>query len=108
MWILPSSSRFIKAASSKSINAKVLDGVTGLPVSNATIEIQIGGKEAVSLNSYPSDADGWAEATWSTQSPNKKGQGGTATVSYTATVTNITASGYHWDNVTTSTIFTIQ
>lgn len=90
------------------IRAQVLDGVTGLPISNATVEIQIGGPEQVSLNSNPSDAQGWAEATWSTQSPNRKGQGGTATGSYTATVTNVTASGYHWDGVTTSTTFTIQ
>jgi hypothetical protein len=90
------------------IRARVLDGVTGLPISNATVEIQIGGPEQVSLNSNPSDADGWAEATWSTQSPNRKGQGGTTLGTYTATVTNVTASGYHWDSVTTSATFTIQ
>jgi hypothetical protein len=80
----------------------------GAPISNATVEIQIGGPEQVSLNSNPSDANGWAEATWSTQAPNRKGQGGTTPGGYTATVTNVTASGYHWDSVTTSTTFTIQ
>jgi hypothetical protein len=90
------------------IRTRVLDGVSGLPISNATVEIQIGGPEQASLNSNPSDTDGWAEATWSTQSPNRKGQGGTATGSYTATVTNVTASGYHWDSVKASAAFTIQ
>jgi hypothetical protein len=90
------------------IRGRVLDGVTGLPISNATVEITIGGPETVTLNSNPSDADGWAEATWGTQSPNRKGQGGTAPGSYTATVTNVTASGYHWDSVTTSATFTMQ
>jgi hypothetical protein len=96
------------AGDSVTIRALVLDGVTGLPISNATVAITIGGPETVTLNSNPSDADGWAEATWGTQAPNRKGQGGTATDGYTATVTNVTASGYHWDSVTTSTTFTIQ
>jgi hypothetical protein len=90
------------------VRARVLDGVTGLPIANATVEIVIGGPETTTLNTGPSDADGWAEATWQTQKPNKKGQGGTTPGLYTATTTNVTASGYHWDGVTTSTTFTIQ
>jgi hypothetical protein len=78
------------------------------PIANATVEITIGGPETTTLNSNPSAADGWAEATWHTQKPNRKGQGGTAPGSYTASTTNVTASGYHWDSVTTSTTFTIQ
>jgi hypothetical protein len=89
------------------IRALVVDA-NGTPISNATVEITIGGPETVTLNSNPSDADGLAEATWQTQKPNKKGQGGTTPGSYTASVTNVTASGYHWDSVTTSTAFTIQ
>jgi hypothetical protein len=89
------------------IRSLVVDG-NDVPISNATVEITIGGPETVTLNSNPSDADGWAEATWGTQSPNRKGQGGTAPGSYTATVTNVTASGYHWDSVTTSATFTMQ
>jgi hypothetical protein len=89
------------------IRAYVLDGETGLPVSNATVEITVGGPETVTLNSGPSDTDGWAEATWNTQSPNKKGQGGTTPDVYTATTTNVTATGYHWDGVITNTTFTI-
>jgi hypothetical protein len=96
------------AGDTVTVRAQVIDQVTELPVANATVEITIGGPETVTLNSNPSDADGWAEATWQTQKPNKRGQGGTATGSYTASVTNVTASGYHWDGVTTNTTFTIQ
>ncbi len=90
------------------IRAHVINKVTGQPVSNAAVQITIGGPETVTLNSNPSGADGWAEATWGTQSPNRKGQGGTAKGTYQASVTNVTASGYHWDSVTTSTTFAIQ
>ncbi|MCG6949272.1 MAG: hypothetical protein LJE93_10205, partial [Acidobacteria bacterium] len=88
------------------VRARVLDE-NGGPVSNATVEIVIGGPDNVTLNSNPSGADGWAEASWNTQSPNRKGQGGTAPGSYTATTTNVTASGYTWNSVTTSVTFTI-
>jgi hypothetical protein len=86
----------------------LVTAVDGTPLSNATVEIVIGGPETATLNSGPSDADGWAEATWQTQEPNKKGQGGTATGGYTATTTNVTASGYHWGGVTTSAAFSVQ
>jgi hypothetical protein len=89
------------------VRAQVKDA-DGLFISNATVEIVIGGPETVTLNSNPSDATGWAEVHWNTQSPNRKGQGGTAPGDYTATTTNVTASGYNWDDVTTSTTFTIQ
>ena len=89
------------------IRTLVLDE-TGQPVSNATVEITIGGPETTTLNSGPSDANGWAEAAWQTQKPNRKGQGGTAPGAYTATTTNVTASGYNWDSVTASTTFTIK
>jgi hypothetical protein len=96
------------AGDTVTVRAQVLDRVTGLPVESATVEITIGGPETTTLNSNPSDAEGWAEATWQTQSPNKKGQGGTATGAYQATVTNVTVTGYHWDGVTTHTTFEIQ
>jgi hypothetical protein len=96
------------AGDSVTIRAQVLDRATGQPISNATVEITIGGPETVTLNSNPSDADGWAEATWNTQKPNRRGQGGTTPGTYTATTTNVTASGYHWDSVTSSVTFTIQ
>ena len=89
------------------VRAHVTDA-NGIPVANATVEITIGGPQTTSLNSNPSGTDGWAEATWQTQSPNRKGQGGTTPGGYTASTTNVTVSGYHWDGVTTSTTFTIQ
>jgi hypothetical protein len=89
------------------IRARVTDA-SGNPIANATVEVTIGGPETATLNSNPSDADGWAEATWQTQKPNKKGQGGTIPGPYTSTTTNVTASGYHWDSVTTSVHFSIQ
>jgi hypothetical protein len=88
------------------IRARVTDGAS--PVSNVTVAIVIGGPEATTLNSNPSDADGWAEASWQTKSPNPKGQGGTTPGNYTATTSNVTASGYHWDEVTTAATFALQ
>lgn len=89
------------------IRALVLDGDTSSPVGDATVEITVEGPEMVTLVSDLSGADGWAEATWQTQKP-KGGQGGTGTGDYTATVTNVTATGYLWDDVTISRSFSIQ
>jgi hypothetical protein len=97
----------ITAGETVIIRTLVLDG-SGQTVSNATVEIVIGGPETATLNSNPSDADGWAEASWQTQTPNRKGNGGTTPGIYTATTTNVTASGYTWDSVTTSTTFEIK
>jgi hypothetical protein len=96
------------AGDTVTIRARVIDQITQLPIANATVEITIGGPETVTINSNPSGSDGWAEATWQTQKRNKGGQGGTLPGSYTATTTNVTASGYHWDSVTPATTFTIQ
>ncbi len=77
----------------------------GAPVSGATVNVVITGPESVSLISGPSDAGGIAEVTWNTQAPNNKGAGGTTPGGYTATVTAVTASGFAWDEVATSTLF---
>ena len=90
------------------IRATVLDEATGLPVPNATVNIDITGPQAASLTTGPSDGNGVAEATWQTQAPNRKGQGGTTPGSYTATTTDVTASGYTWDGVMTATAFNLQ
>jgi hypothetical protein len=87
--------------------AYVVDASTGLPVANATVDIAISGPESLNLTST-SDSAGMAETSWMTSKPNKRGQGGTTPGTYTATVTNVTASGYAWDGVTTSASFTIQ
>jgi hypothetical protein len=91
------------------IKALVIDttAILQTPIANATVEITIGGPETITLNSGPSDADGWAEATWNTKAPGRKNPG-TTLGNYTATTTNVTATGYHWDGVTTSTTFDIQ
>ncbi|MGD8397219.1 MAG: multiheme c-type cytochrome [Anaerolineae bacterium] len=96
----------IPAGETVVVRALVQDG-DGLAVSNATVEITIGGPESVSLNSNPSDADGWAEASWNTKAPSKR-QPGTTPGTYTASTTNVTASGFNWDGVTTNTTFEIQ
>jgi hypothetical protein len=96
----------IPAGETVVVRALVTDAA-GVSISNATVEIVIGGPETVTLNSNPSDATGWAEATWQTKAPGKRNPG-TTPGDYTATTTNVTASGYNWDSVTTSTTFTIQ
>jgi hypothetical protein len=89
------------------IRVTVLDGVTGLPVADATVDLLITGPESLTLVTGPSDASGMAEATWNTQAA-KKNNPGTTLGTYTVEVKGITAAGYHWDGVTTSTTFTIQ
>ena len=83
-------------------------GEQGNPVANATVGIQITGSETANITSDLSDASGLAVATWQTESPNKRGQGGTVPGSYSANVSNVTAGNYVWDGVSTSTSFTIQ
>ena len=90
------------------IRATVIDEATGLPVPNATVNIDITGPQTASLTTGTSDANGVAEATWQTQSPNRKGQGGTTPGSYSATTTDVAAAGYNWDEVMTTTAFTLQ
>ncbi len=80
---------------------------TGAPVPDATVTISVTGPETFELTTGPSNATGIAEAVWSTQSPNKKGAGGTAPGSYLATVTGMTASGFVWNQVATSTTITL-
>jgi len=89
------------------IRVIVLDGVTGLPIANATVDLLITGPESLTLTTGNSDANGIAEATWQTKSPSRRNPG-TAPGTYKAEVKGITATGYHWDGVATSTTFTIQ
>jgi hypothetical protein len=89
------------------MRAYVIDNLTGLPIADATVDLLITGPESLTLVTGPSDASGMAEATWKTQVP-RKNSPGTATGSYTVTVKGVTATGYHWDGVSTSITFTIQ
>ena len=93
--------------------AYVVNADTGLPVDDATVSMSIAlnGPESAgsdTLTSGPSDENGVAEAVWSTTKPNKKGNRGSATGTYTATVTNVTANGYTWDEVPVSITITLQ
>ena len=83
-------------------------GETSSPLQGAVVDILISGPESLQLISAPTDIDGWTEVSWQTQPPNKKGVGGTTTGNYSATVTNVTATGYDWDNVATSVSFSLQ
>ena len=88
------------------VRTRVSDGSD--PIADALVEIAISGQEQVTLSSGPSGTDGWAETTWQTQAPNRKGAGGTTPGAYTATVSNVTASGYVWDGVATARSFALE
>jgi hypothetical protein len=77
------------------------------PVANATVQLAVSGPASASLTSGPSNSSGLAEARWTTTAPNKRGQGGTPIGNYTASVTNVTATGYQWDGLATTVPFTI-
>jgi hypothetical protein len=77
------------------------------PVEGATVTVAIIGPENLSVVSAPSDANGIAEARWNTSSPNRKGQGGTATGGYTATTGLVEAAGHTWDGVESTASFEI-
>jgi len=85
----------------------VVDNATGLPLTDATVDLLITGPESLALTSGTSDAAGVAEALWKTKSPGKKTPG-TTPGTYTIQVKAVTASGYHWDGVSTSQTFIIQ
>jgi hypothetical protein len=89
------------------IRAYVEDNVTGLPLADATVDLLITGPESLTIITGPSDASGMAETTWNTQAP-KKNNPGTTSGAYTVQTANVTAAGYHWDGVQTSSTFTIQ
>ena len=75
------------------------------PISGAAVQVSIaefGSGSVVAIASAVTGSDGQAEAVWRTSAPNKRGGGGTPTGSYIATVTNVTASGYTWDDAQNS------
>jgi hypothetical protein len=78
-----------------------------LPLAGATVTIMISGPESASLTGM-SDENGVAELTWQTQSPKRKGTGGTISGDYTATTSDVVADGYSWDGVQTSVDFTLE
>lgn len=94
------------AGDTVTIRATILDQ-DGATLEGATVDILITGPESVLVTSGHSDANGIAEASWSTKTAKGK-SAGTTPGSYTATTKGVTASGYSWDAVETSTTFTIQ
>ena len=89
------------------IRVTLIDGITGLPVADAVVDLLITGPESLTLVTGLSDATGVAEVTWQTKAP-RKNNAGTLPGNYTVEVKGITATGYHWDGISTSTTFTIQ
>ncbi len=86
------------------VRAVVVDS-NGLPISGATVDLSVTGPETVTLTIGQSDADGVAEASWTTSASNKHGNGGSSTGTYTATVTGVTGT---WDGVAASMTFTLN
>ncbi|UCD98520.1 MAG: fibronectin type III domain-containing protein, partial [Chloroflexota bacterium] len=89
------------------IRVYVVDGVTGLPLADATVDLLITGPESLTLLTGPSDANGMAEATWQTKAPGKRNPG-TAPGIYSVEVKGITAAGYHWDGTPINVSFILE
>ena len=82
---------------------------SGQPVPNATATITVSGQglPTVTVLTGPSDTNGDADGVWKTSAPSRK-SAGTPTGDYTGTVKGVTASGYVWDAIpTTSKTFTL-
>ncbi|HEY5649777.1 MAG TPA: hypothetical protein VIU33_09770, partial [Nitrospiria bacterium] len=77
---------------------QVLDDL-GQPLQSATVDLAISGPESATITTGFSDFNGIAEGSWQTSAPGKKGQGGTATGSYSGSVSGVNLSGYEWDGV---------
>src|SRR4030065_883354 len=89
------------------IQAQVDDSTNGAHVSNAVVEIRITGPEPRTLTSGPSNTNGIAEARWKTFAPRRKNSG-TTPGSHPATANKVVASGYTWDDIRTTTPFTVN
>ncbi|MFC1827471.1 fibronectin type III domain-containing protein, partial [Thermodesulfobacteriota bacterium] len=73
------------------------------PIEGATVDLTITGPSSVVVSTGTSDAAGIAEGSWKTTTR----KGGTPLGTYIATTTGVTATGYEWDSVETSTTFEI-
>jgi fibronectin type 3 domain-containing protein len=80
----------------------------GSPVSDATVTLLVDGPSTATLTTSVSDGTGFAEATWPTSAPNKKGNGGTPTGSYTITVNGLSSATHDWDMQATSVSIDLQ
>jgi hypothetical protein len=71
----------------------------GSPIAGAVASIAVTGPETADLASTASGNGGQAEAAWATQSPNKKGAGGTTPGEYTISISGVNSEEYVWDGV---------
>ncbi len=85
-----------------------INDASGAPLPNATVQLAVSGPASLSLTSGLSNSSGIAETKWTTTAPNRRGQGGTPSGNYTATVTTVTAAGYQWDEAVKAVTFTVQ
>ena len=103
VFVPASSTVFIPVGENVIIRSTVTD--SNGPVSGATVSSSITGLEITSITSTPSDATGIAESNWQTDTPNRKGNGGTIPGLYTVTTTNVSGN---WDSAETSVTFTLE
>ncbi|NOQ87446.1 MAG: PKD domain-containing protein, partial [Gammaproteobacteria bacterium] len=103
VFVPASSTVFIPVGENVIIRSTVTD--SNGPVSGATVSSSITGLEITSITSTPSDATGIAESNWQTDTPNRKGNGGTIPGLYTVTTTNVSGN---WDSTETSVTFTLE
>jgi hypothetical protein len=80
---------------------------SGIGIGGSQASIAITGPEPVNLQASASDGQGLAEVRWTTTRPNKKGVGGTAPGSYTATITGLSSSEYQWDGTASTVNFSL-
>jgi hypothetical protein len=83
------------------VQMTVLD-VYGSPVPSATATLTATGPETTVFTATSSDGDGQSEGEWSTQAPNKKGNGGTPTGVYSISVSGLDSSTHEWDGSSAS------
>jgi subtilisin family serine protease len=84
-----------------------IESAGGNFLAGATVTIMISGPEYHTLAGV-TDGTGQVEVTLQTTKPNKRGIGGTFTGQYTATIANVYASGYTWDGIPQSKVFSLD
>ena len=86
----------------------VHDSTGSPPVPNATVTLTVTGPEGSTLTSGSSNGNGEAEVSWNTQSPNRKGNGGTPEGSYQISVSGLSSSTHEWDGSSDTITVTIN
>jgi hypothetical protein len=89
------------------LRALLVDAATGQPLEGVSATLAVTGPETATVTTGLSTADGVADGTWQTSAP-RRNNPGTAIGTYTATVTDVSGSGWTWDGVPATTTFTLQ